>query len=125
MPSKAEATALVVLTCGVMMAVSEGVASSSTAGVMLCIAGTLCNAVLICTSGKLLSEKLDVLLLTFYTAPVSCATLLPIFVLREVSGFYSFVCYYIVSKLSSDVVPALSIVACLHAFLHLEGAVNA
>lgn len=31
-----------------------------------------------------MSEKLDVLRLAFYTAPVSCAILLPLFYIREV-----------------------------------------
>lgn len=35
-------------------------------------------------TGKILSEKIDVLRLTFYTAPVSCALLLPTFYIREV-----------------------------------------
>ena len=33
---------------------------------------------------QILSEKLDVLRLTFYTAPVSCGALIPVFFLREV-----------------------------------------
>ena len=33
---------------------------------------------------QILSEKLDVLRLAFYTAPVSCAALVPVFFLREV-----------------------------------------
>jgi len=84
-PSATEATALLVLTAGVMMAVFEGSVTGSTAGILLCICGTVCNAAMICTSGKLLSEKMDVLRLAFYTAPVSCAVLLPLFVAREVS----------------------------------------
>lgn len=35
-------------------------------------------------SGKVLSEKLDVLRLTFYTSPISCMFLLPFYYLREV-----------------------------------------
>lgn len=35
-------------------------------------------------SGRLLSEKLDVLRLAFYTAPVSLGVLLPLFYLSEV-----------------------------------------
>lgn len=35
-------------------------------------------------AGLVLSEKLDVLQLTFYTAPVSCAMLFPFYLLREV-----------------------------------------
>ena len=33
---------------------------------------------------QVLSEKLDVLRLAFYTAPISCAVLLPFFFIREV-----------------------------------------
>jgi drug/metabolite transporter (DMT)-like permease len=84
-PSATEAAALLVLTVGVMMAVFEGSVTGSTAGILLCVCGTVCNAAMICTSGKLLSEKMDVLRLAFYTAPVSCAVLLPLFVVREVS----------------------------------------
>jgi hypothetical protein len=32
------------------------------------------------TSGRLMSEKIDVLRLTFYTAPVSCFILIPFYV---------------------------------------------
>ena len=35
---------------------------------------------------QVLSEKLDVLRLAFYTAPVSCSVLLPVFYLREVGA---------------------------------------
>ena len=35
-------------------------------------------------SGRVLSEKLDVLRLTFYTSPISCLCLLPFYYLREV-----------------------------------------
>ena len=36
------------------------------------------------TSGRVLSEKMDVFRLSFYTAPVSCLALLPFVYLREV-----------------------------------------
>ena len=39
------------------------------------------------TSGRVLSEKMDVFRLSFYTAPVSCIALLPFVYLREVRGF--------------------------------------
>lgn len=35
-------------------------------------------------SGRVLSEKLDVLRLTFYTSPISCLCLLPFYYFREV-----------------------------------------
>ena len=34
---------------------------------------------------QVLSEKMDVLRLAFYTAPISCSVLLPLFFVREVS----------------------------------------
>ena len=37
----------------------------------------------------MLSEKLDVLRLAFYTAPISCCVLLPLFIFREVRCFFA------------------------------------
>ncbi|KAK9816692.1 hypothetical protein WJX72_003780 [[Myrmecia] bisecta] len=86
-PSRAELGSLVVLTLGVMIAVFEGTVSGSVAGVMVCLSGTVCNAAMMTTSGRLMSEKLDVLRLTFYTAPVSCVALLPFYAWREAAKF--------------------------------------
>lgn len=36
------------------------------------------------TAGRVLAEKMNVLQLTFYTAPVSCAMLFPVYLVREV-----------------------------------------
>lgn len=83
-PTGEEALGLVVLTLGVMVAVWEGSVSGSVSGLLLCCAGTVCNAAMMSTAGKVMSEKVDVLRLTFYTAPVSCAVLLPLFLVREV-----------------------------------------
>ncbi len=47
-------------------------------------AGMLSNAAMMSTSGRVLSEKMDVVRLTFYTAPVSCLALTPFFLWREV-----------------------------------------
>ncbi len=44
----------------------------------------LSNAAMMSTSGRVLSEKMDVVRLTFYTAPVSCLALTPFFLWREV-----------------------------------------
>lgn len=52
---------------------------------LLCIIGTVCNAAMMSTSGRSLSEKLDVLRLAFYTAPVSCLALFPFCYFHEVS----------------------------------------
>lgn len=84
-PTGEEALGLIVLTLGVMVAVWEGSVSGSVTGLILCCAGTVCNAAMMSTAGKVMSEKVDVLRLTFYTAPVSCAVLLPLFLIREVS----------------------------------------
>jgi drug/metabolite transporter (DMT)-like permease len=78
-PTSAEAGALLVLTGGVMIAVWEGTVAGSPRAVLLCVAGTVSNAAMMTTSGKVLSEKVDALRLTFYTAPVSLAALLPAF----------------------------------------------
>lgn len=48
-------------------------------------AGVLCAAAMMSTAGKVLSEKIDVLQLAFYTAPVSSCVLLPFFWILEVS----------------------------------------
>ncbi|PSC71928.1 Drug Metabolite transporter superfamily [Micractinium conductrix] len=45
------------------------------------------NAAMMTFSGKLLSEKLDVVRLTFYTAPVSLAYLLPLTLVYERKAF--------------------------------------
>ncbi len=37
-------------------------------------------------AGKIMSEKVDALRLTFYTAPSSCAVLAPFFYAREARG---------------------------------------
>ena len=68
-----------------MIAVWEGSVNGSPRGIMLCIIGTVCNAAMMSTSGRILSEKLDVLRLAFYTAPVSCIALFPFCYFREVS----------------------------------------
>ena len=43
-----------------------------------------CNMTVSLRLLQVLSEKLDVLRLAFYTAPISCAVLLPLFFIREV-----------------------------------------
>ena len=78
-PSQKEALSLLVLTLGVMIAVWEGTVAGSPRGVALCLAGTVSNALMMTTSGKVLSERVDALRLTFYTAPVSLAALAPAF----------------------------------------------
>lgn len=87
-PTKGEATSLVILTLGVMLAVWEGTLQGSPRAILLCIGGTISNAAMMTTSGKVLSERVDALRLTFYTAPISLLALLPAFYLREVKMTY-------------------------------------
>ena len=47
-------------------------------------AGVLCAAAMMSTAGRVLSEKMDVLQLAFYTAPVSSCVLMPFFWFLEV-----------------------------------------
>ena len=42
------------------------------------------NAAMMTMSGRVLSERMDALRLTFYTAPVSCLILLPFYHWHEV-----------------------------------------
>lgn len=91
-PSRLETMALLVLVLGVMVAAYEGAkGGDSLPGVMICIASTFSNAVMLSTSGKVLSEKLDVLRLTFYTAPVTITSLLPAYLWMEHSKLGSYI----------------------------------
>jgi hypothetical protein len=82
-PSPGEAAGLLVLTGGVMLAVYEGTEVGSPWAVVCCFLGTISNAAMMSTSGRLLTERIDVLRLTFYTAPVSLAALLPLYAWQE------------------------------------------
>jgi hypothetical protein len=86
-PTTGEAVSLGILTLGVIVVVWEGNVTGSTRAIMLCLGGTLSSAAMMSTSGKVLSEKVDVLRLTFYTAPISFLVLLPALHMREVCSF--------------------------------------
>ena len=90
-PSRQEVTALMVLSFGVMIAVWQGTIAGKPHSILFCILGTVCNGAMMTFSGKLLSEKLDVVRLTFYTAPISLACLLPFMLWRE---WHSFLTYF-------------------------------
>lgn len=72
------------LSAGVMIVMWEGSVSSSVPGMLLCVAATVCNGVTMSTIGKVMSKDVHVLLLTFYTAPVSFMALVPPFMVFEV-----------------------------------------
>lgn len=84
-PSRPELAALLVLTSGVMLAVWQGRLAGKPYAVMFCALGTLCSGAMMTFSSKLMSEKLDVVRLTFYTAPVSLLCLAPFTLIYEVS----------------------------------------
>jgi drug/metabolite transporter (DMT)-like permease len=89
-PNREEAGALVVLSAGVMIAMWQGVVGGSPGSILCCVAGTISNGAMMTFSSKLLSEKLDVVRLTFYTAPVSLACLLPLCLWREARPFAAY-----------------------------------
>ncbi|WPT11446.1 Putative sugar phosphate/phosphate translocator [Picochlorum sp. SENEW3] len=86
-PGRSEAFALIILTIGVMLAVWEGSLSGNPFAIMICMMGTISNALMMTTSGKLMSEKLDIIRLTFYTAPISLVCLSPFVMLMEAQQF--------------------------------------
>lgn len=59
-------------------------ASGTMSAINLCILSTLANAACLSTSGKLLTEKVDVLRLTFYISPICAAFILPFTLYFEV-----------------------------------------
>uniref|UniRef100_A0A7R9VU54 Sugar phosphate transporter domain-containing protein n=1 Tax=Chlamydomonas euryale TaxID=1486919 RepID=A0A7R9VU54_9CHLO len=79
-PSSHEFFSLVVIVAGVAMACWEGQdQAASFYGIALCLIGTVSNGLMMSTIGKLMTEKLDALRLTFYTAPLACVLLLPFY----------------------------------------------
>jgi len=86
-PGEREGWALVMLTVGVMIAVWQGTVAGKPHAIMYCVMGTVCNAAMMTFSGKLLSEKLDVVRLTFYTAPISLMCLAPFMAILEMDAF--------------------------------------
>lgn len=82
-PSRNEFLSLMVLSLGVMLSVWEGSATGSVTGIVFCVVATISNAAMMTFSGKIMNEKIDALRLTWYTAPVSCICLLPLFMWAE------------------------------------------
>ncbi|KAK9830332.1 hypothetical protein WJX72_011058 [[Myrmecia] bisecta] len=82
-PTRFELGSLIILTAGVVLSVWEGSISGSVYGIVISLSSVVCGAAMLSFSGAVLSEKLDVLRMTFYTAPVSCTVLLPFFFLQE------------------------------------------
>lgn len=83
-PSVEESSSLCILSLGVMIAMWEGSITGNIQGIALCSVATFCNAAASCCTGRVMSEKVDVLRLTFYMAPVSCCILVPFYFREEV-----------------------------------------
>ena len=109
MPSREEFTSLLILTIGVMIAVWQGAVTGKPYAIFFAILGTVCNGAMMTFSGKVLSEKLDVVRLTFYTAPVSLICLTPFLLWREYAAFT----VYFHENASS--VSGIILVSCLNA----------
>ena len=84
LPGPGQAAGLLVLTAGVALAVWEGTVVGSPWAVFCCFAGTVSNGVMISSSGRLLTQRIDALRMAFYTAPVSLAALLLLYLWQEV-----------------------------------------
>lgn len=90
MPSRREALSLLILTVGVMIAVWQGTINGKPYAILLCVMSTFTSAAMLTFSGKLLSERLDVVHLVFYTAPISLSCLLPFAAWTEIEGFQQY-----------------------------------
>ncbi|KAK9830940.1 hypothetical protein WJX81_008324 [Elliptochloris bilobata] len=77
-PTSSVVASLVVLSTGVGICVWQGQATGTMFSIVLCTLSTLANAACLSTSGKLLTEKIDVMRLTFYIAPITAFFILPL-----------------------------------------------
>mmetsp|Transcript_22725 Transcript_22725/g.31686 ORF Transcript_22725/g.31686 Transcript_22725/m.31686 type:complete len:337 (-) Transcript_22725:240-1250(-) len=88
-PNKFQIIGIVPICVGVMLAVYEE-AHNEVLGVVLCSLATLANAVRTALSSHLLSSKLDVFSMTWYTGPVSALVLLPVALYMEASDLVEY-----------------------------------
>lgn len=72
-------------------------ARGTMSAINLCVLSTLANAACLSTSGKLLTEKVDVLRLTFYISPICAAFILPFTLYFEVRSILLEPCFIIVT----------------------------
>ncbi|CAL8471965.1 g11507 [Coccomyxa elongata] len=89
-PTGFEVLSLVILTVGVVLSIWEGSISGSTMGMSIAVASTFCGAAMLSFSGKVLKEDIDVIRLTFYTAPVSVIILVPFFLAKELQPLLAY-----------------------------------
>ena len=83
-PTPSTIMSLMMLSCGVGVCLWQGQASGTLSAVALCILSTLANAACLSFSGKLLTEKIDVMRLTFYISPITGVFTLPALLYIEV-----------------------------------------
>eukprot|EP00242_Pyramimonas_sp_CCMP2087_P007992 CAMPEP_0198197898 /NCGR_PEP_ID=MMETSP1445-20131203/1469_1 /TAXON_ID=36898 /ORGANISM="Pyramimonas sp., Strain CCMP2087" /LENGTH=279 /DNA_ID=CAMNT_0043867317 /DNA_START=233 /DNA_END=1069 /DNA_ORIENTATION=+ len=89
-PTKLQAIGLAPISLGVMISVFEGTNDSSSDGIALCVMASISNALMMTISGRVLTQKLDAVRLTFYTAPVSVLVLFPLALYLEWGAFHQF-----------------------------------
>eukprot|EP00242_Pyramimonas_sp_CCMP2087_P004896 CAMPEP_0198214392 /NCGR_PEP_ID=MMETSP1445-20131203/41112_1 /TAXON_ID=36898 /ORGANISM="Pyramimonas sp., Strain CCMP2087" /LENGTH=237 /DNA_ID=CAMNT_0043889579 /DNA_START=612 /DNA_END=1325 /DNA_ORIENTATION=- len=84
-PNNWQILGIIPICVGVMISVYEE-AHNETLGVALCACATVANALRTALSSHLLSGKLDVFSMTWYTGPVAAVVLLPVALYREFSA---------------------------------------
>mmetsp|Transcript_2420 Transcript_2420/g.4947 ORF Transcript_2420/g.4947 Transcript_2420/m.4947 type:complete len:342 (-) Transcript_2420:152-1177(-) len=84
-PNNWQISGIIPICLGVMIAIYEE-AHNETVGVVLCCCATLANALRTALSSHLLTGKLDVFSMTWYTGPVSAMVLLPFGLYKEFSA---------------------------------------
>ena len=83
-PTVEESSSLLLLSAGVMLAVWEQTATGSLFGTIICVLATVANAAMSCFTGKVMSDNIDALRLTFYMGPPAVCILAPLYLSFEV-----------------------------------------
>eukprot|EP00884_Botryococcus_braunii_P009675 jgi/Botrbrau1/18709/Bobra.0386s0035.1 len=111
-PTLSVVASLAVLSFGVAVCVWDNQANGTLTAINLCILSTLANAACLSTSGKLLTEKVDVLRLTFYISPICAAFILPFTLYFEVGRLLAAV------PLQGQQIAAMFLISSLLAITH-------
>lgn len=117
-PSCLQTAGLIPISLGVIIAVFQGSTtdSSSTAGITFCAIATISNAMMMTLSGKVMTNKIDSIRLTFYTAPASVLVLLPFAMHLEA---YQYSLYLASKPIPAIAIPlGTSVVALLYNIVH-------
>eukprot|EP00239_Pterosperma_sp_CCMP1384_P001180 CAMPEP_0197846864 /NCGR_PEP_ID=MMETSP1438-20131217/4667_1 /TAXON_ID=1461541 /ORGANISM="Pterosperma sp., Strain CCMP1384" /LENGTH=261 /DNA_ID=CAMNT_0043458641 /DNA_START=391 /DNA_END=1176 /DNA_ORIENTATION=+ len=81
-PNQYQIYGIIPICIGVIIVVYEE-SNNETIGIFLCAGATLANALRTAMSSKVLTGKLDVLSMTWYTGPISALVLMPIALAKE------------------------------------------